>query len=58
MMPNGNILCAVSPAKLPGVPTSPISYYEYDYTNNSFTQVNAPEGGYTTWALLTSQEEV
>ncbi|MBS1745423.1 MAG: T9SS type A sorting domain-containing protein [Bacteroidetes bacterium] len=49
MMVNGKVLCAVSP-----VPTasnhfpSPTSYYEYDYTNNSFTRVNAPGGGLTT----------
>lgn len=49
MMVNGKVLCAVSP-----VPTSanhfptPTSYYEYDYTTNTFTRVNAPGGGLTT----------
>jgi hypothetical protein len=46
MMPNGKILCAVSPT-----PTSanhfhsPTYFYEFDYTNNTFTQINAPYGG-------------
>ena len=45
MMPNGKILCAVSP-----VPTSanhfptPTTFYEYDYTTNAFTLVSAPTG--------------
>ena len=48
MMVNGKILCAVSP-----VPTvsnhfpSPTSYYEFDYSSNSFTRINAPGGGLT-----------
>jgi hypothetical protein len=46
MMPNGKILCAVSPT-----PTSanhfhsPTYFYEFDYTTNTFTQINAPYGG-------------
>ena len=49
MMPNGIILMAVSPT-----PTasnsfpSPTYYYEFDYTTNTFTEVNAPGGGLTT----------
>ena len=45
MMVNGKILCAVSP-----LPTasdhfpSPTSFYEFDYTANAFTSVNAPTG--------------
>ncbi len=48
MMPNGKVLCVVSP-----VPTSanhyptPSSFYEYDYTANAVTQVSAPTGGTT-----------
>ncbi len=48
MMVNGKVLCAVSP-----IPTSanhfpqPVSYYEYDYLTNAFTQVGAPSGGLT-----------
>ena len=48
MMVNGKILCAVSP-----VPTvsnhfpSPTSYYEFDYSSNSLTRINAPGGGLT-----------
>ncbi len=48
MMPNGKILCVVNPT-----PTSanhfppPSSFYEFDYTNNSYTQVNAPYNGLT-----------
>ncbi len=49
MMPNGNILTALSPT-----PTaanhfpSPTKYYEFSYLTNSFTQVGAPGGGTTT----------
>lgn len=49
MMANGVILMAVSPT-----PTasdnfpSPTSYYEFNYTSNTFTQVGAPGGGMTT----------
>ncbi len=45
MMVNGKILCAVSP-----LPTSaqhfpsPTSFYEYDYSTNTFNQVNGPTG--------------
>jgi hypothetical protein len=48
MMVNGKILCAVE-----HVPTNstvwypPVSFYEYDYLSNSFTQVTAPGGGST-----------
>ncbi len=46
MMTNGNILLAASP-----LPTSadhfpsPTSFFEYDYTTNTFTSVGAPGGG-------------
>ena len=46
MMQNGKILLACSP-----VPTSsnefasPTYWYEFDYTNNTYTAVNAPTGG-------------
>ena len=46
MLPNGKILCAVSP-----VPTSashfpaPVTFYEYDYISNTFTSVPTPTGG-------------
>jgi hypothetical protein len=46
MMVNGKILCIASP-----VPTSanhfpsPSYFYEYDYTTNGFTLINAPGGG-------------
>ena len=52
MMPNGKILCAVSP-----VPTSadhfptPTTFYEYDYTTNAFTLVAAPTGSTSEPAL-------
>lgn len=44
MMNNGIILCALGPA---GGFDGPISFYEYDYNANAFTQVNAPGGGLT-----------
>ncbi|MEP6464943.1 MAG: T9SS type A sorting domain-containing protein [Parafilimonas sp.] len=49
MMANGKVLCAVSPKATSSnhFPT-PTSYYEYDYTTNAFTRVNAPGGGLTT----------
>src|ERR1019366_2815884 len=40
MMVNGKILCAVSP----GFNTPPVSFLEYDYAANSFTQVSGPTG--------------
>ena len=46
MMVNGKIICAVSP-----VPTSanhfptPTTFYEFDYTSNSYALLNAPGGG-------------
>ena len=48
MLPNGNILIATSPIPISGnVFQSPTSFYEYDYTTNGYTQVNAPAGGTT-----------
>lgn len=47
MMPNGKILCVVSPAPTSTNPATPTSFYEYDYIANSFTQVTAPGGGDT-----------
>lgn len=44
MLVNGKILCALGPV---GGFNGPSSYYEYDYTTDSFTQVNAPGGGTT-----------
>ncbi|NUQ53664.1 MAG: hypothetical protein HUU19_13325 [Phycisphaerales bacterium] len=44
-MPNGKVLCAVS-----AVPTSanhfpsPTYFYEFDYTTNTFTNINGPTG--------------
>lgn len=48
MMVNGKVLCATSPVPTSGnhFPT-PTSFYEYDYTSNSFTRINAPAGGLT-----------
>ncbi len=46
MLVNGKILCSLSPQ-----PTSanhfpaPTSFYEFNYQNNSFTQVGSPDGG-------------
>jgi hypothetical protein len=49
MMVNGKVLCITSPAATASnhFPT-PTSYYEYDYIANSFTRINAPQGGLTT----------
>jgi hypothetical protein len=48
MMVNGKILCAVSPAPVASNHfPSPTSYYEFDYTTNTFTLINAPGGGTT-----------
>ena len=44
MMVNGKILCALGPV---GGFNGPTSFYEYDYTADSFTQVGAPGGGTT-----------
>ena len=44
MMVNGKILCALGPV---GGFNSPVYFYEYDYTVNAFTQVNAPGGSST-----------
>ena len=41
MMANGKILCDVGPTNGFNGPTS---FYEYDYSANSFTQVNGPNG--------------
>ncbi len=48
MMVNGKVLCATSPVPTSGnhFPT-PTSFYEYDYTSNSFTRIDAPAGGLT-----------
>ena len=46
MMANGRILCAVAPIPISGnVFQSPTTFYEYDYTTNSFTSVPTPTGG-------------
>ncbi|MEP6681660.1 MAG: T9SS type A sorting domain-containing protein [Parafilimonas sp.] len=51
MMVNGKVLCPVSAAATASNHfPSPTSYYEYDYTTNAFTRVNAPAGGLTTTA--------
>jgi hypothetical protein len=48
MMVDGKILCMASP-----IPTSanhfpsPATFFEYDYLTNTFTQINAPNGGAT-----------
>jgi hypothetical protein len=42
MMPNGTILCVLSAASNEG---PPFFFYEFNYLTNTFTQVNAPEGG-------------
>ena len=48
MMPNGKILLATAPTPISTNHfQSPTSFYEYDYTTNSYTQVNAPAGGTT-----------
>src|ERR1044071_4678080 len=45
MMVNGKILCAVSPIPTSGNHfPSPTSFYEYDSSTNSFTQINGPTG--------------
>jgi len=48
MMVNGKILCAVSPTptSLNHFPT-PTSFYEFDYSANTFTSISAPGGGTT-----------
>ena len=48
MLVNGKVLCVVSakPTSANHFPV-PASYYEYDYTTNTFTRVNAPAGGLT-----------
>ncbi|HWY74259.1 MAG TPA: kelch repeat-containing protein, partial [Verrucomicrobiae bacterium] len=46
MLVNGKVLCVVEQVatnKTEWYP--PLSYYEYDYVANSFTQVSAPRGG-------------
>ena len=48
MMVNGKILCAVSHIPTAIIPfATPTSFYEYDYTTNTFTQTNAPGGALT-----------
>jgi len=44
MMVNGKVLCDLGPAS--GF-IGPCSFYEYDYTGDTFTQVTAPGGGAT-----------
>ena len=44
MMANGKILCVLGPV---GGFNGPCSFYEYDYTTDTFTQVNSPSGGAT-----------
>lgn len=44
MMVNGKILCCLGPA---ATYNSPSSFFEYDYTSDTFTQVTAPGGGST-----------
>ncbi|HZI32803.1 MAG TPA: kelch repeat-containing protein, partial [Candidatus Binatia bacterium] len=44
MMVNGKVLCVLGPAD--GF-NGPCSFYEYDYTADTFTQVGAPGGGST-----------
>jgi hypothetical protein len=44
MMVNGKVLCDLGPV---GGFNGPCSFYEYDYTVNTFTQVTAPGGGST-----------
>lgn len=41
MMVNGKILCSTGPAN---TFNGPISFFEYDYLSNAFTQVNGPTG--------------
>ena len=46
MMVNGRILFACSPAPVVGNEfAAPTAFYEFDYTTNTYTLVNAPEGG-------------
>ncbi len=46
MLPNGKILLAVSPTPTSGNHfPSPTAFYEFDYTTNTYTLVNAPAGG-------------
>jgi len=42
MMPDGNILCSFGPAQTYNLP---VYFYEFNYLNNTFTQINAPTGG-------------
>lgn len=44
MMVNGKILCCLGPS---ATYNGPCSFYEYDYTSDTFTQVTAPGGGST-----------
>jgi len=46
MLVNGNVLCAVEHAATNSTEWyPPVSFYEYNYLNNNFTQVTAPGGG-------------
>lgn len=44
MLVNGKVLCCLGPS---ATYDGPCSFYEYDYTVNTFTQVGAPGGGST-----------
>jgi hypothetical protein len=49
MMPNGHILYALSPAPYAATTAgefpTPTTFYEFDYTTNTFTTLTAPGGG-------------
>jgi Secretion system C-terminal sorting domain/Galactose oxidase, central domain len=49
MMPNGKILlsCSAVPTVFNHFP-SPTSYYEFNFSTNTYTRINAPAGGLTT----------
>lgn len=48
MLVNGKVLCAVEQVATNSAEWyPPVSFYEYDYHNNNFTQVSAPGGGAT-----------
>jgi len=46
MMPDGKILMAVSPIETGGTDIfpSPTTFYEFDYTTNTYTSLTAPDG--------------
>ena len=48
MLVNGNVLCAVEQVATNSTEWyPPVSFYEYNYLSNAFTQVTAPGGGMT-----------